>query len=434
MASTPAFTNATAVMADAAKPNLGGAQFASHTWMEPIIVVSIMIASLTFNRRRGYRIMDSSRGRSPTRSLLPRGNRGQDEWSADSSGADDDSYLSNDSDPFTSTKFPPKKRNCCGMTVRTPNSSRFADNIHSRTLAKFPFLIEMFYWALNLLFYTLTKAIAQVAFSGYTGLRELAQDHGILILDIEHKSWLRFLFPIQESEFQAWFLNNHLSVMTFLNRIYSLVHIPGTIAFLSWYYYAAPSHSAFATVRRTMTLGNFAAFFIFTFFPCMPPRLLPKEYGFHDTVRQANAESVWVGGNYVNQLAAMPSLHFTYAFCVGSTFIYHSGIFRRSRGRNEPRKSIFTQIFFLVAGICYPLLVLTVIVATANHYWLDAVVAMFTTTLSLLCNKVWFFLLPAEDILCWILRVDKPAPTTGQRLLDSQSAKYQVVKDEEDLS
>jgi hypothetical protein len=138
-----------------------------------------------------------------------------------------------------------------------------------------------------------------------------------------------------------------------------------------------------------MTLGNFAAFFIFTFFPCMPPRLLPQEYGFHDTVRQQNAESVWMGGNYVNQLAAMPSLHFTYAFCVGSTFLYHSGVFRKaSRGTGEPRKPFYSQVLFLIAGVCYPLLVLTIIVATANHYWLDAVVAMGTTTLSFFCNKV----------------------------------------------
>ena len=43
---------------------------------------------------------------------------------------------------------------------------------------------------------------------------------------------------------------------------------------------------------------------------------------------------------------------------------------------------MLTQIAFLIAGVCYPLLVLSVIVATANHYWLDAVVAMCTTTIS----------------------------------------------------
>ena len=175
-----------------------------------------------------------------------------------------------------------------------------------------------------------------------------------------------------------------------------------------------------------MALGNFAAFFIFTFFPCMPPRLLPTKYGFHDTVRQDNAESIWVGGNYVNELAAMPSLHFTYAFVTGCTFLYHSGVGRRLQ-RNETRKSIPTQMFFLSVGVLYPLLVLTVIVATANHYFLDAVVAMFTTVLSLLFNRVWLFLLPAEDLLCWVLRIEKPQPTTGEA---SREMRYQIIKDD----
>ena len=55
-----------------------------------------------------------------------------------------------------------------------------------------------------------------------------------------------------------------------------------------------------------MTLCNWLAFFIFAFYPCMPPRLLPEEFGFVDTVRRDNAQSVWMRGKYVNSLAAMP--------------------------------------------------------------------------------------------------------------------------------
>jgi PAP2 superfamily len=168
-----------------------------------------------------------------------------------------------------------------------------------------------------------------------------------------------------------------------------------------------------------MTLGNFFAFFIFSLWPCMPPRLLPKSYGFHDTVRQDNAESVFVGGAYVNELAAMPSLHFTYAFVIGCTFIYHSSIlpypFSYAKSVTPNKRLPVTKIAWFVAGVCYPLLVLTVIVATANHYFLDAVVAMCTVTLSLSINKVWFVLLPLEDWFAWCLRLEKPMPTTGDR-------------------
>jgi len=165
-----------------------------------------------------------------------------------------------------------------------------------------------------------------------------------------------------------------------------------------------------------MTLGNFAAFIIFCFFPCMPPRLLPASFGFQDTVRQGNAESVWVGGANVNQLAAMPSLHFTYAFVIGCTFFYHSGLLQILRGQRVPGgRSPFKTFGFVLAGIFYPLLVLTVIVATANHYYLDAVVATFSVSMSFLCNRIWTIFLPAESLLCWVLRLKKPVPTTGQR-------------------
>lgn len=67
----------------------------------------------------------------------------------------------------------------------------------------------------------------------------------------------------------------------------------------------------------------------------------------------------------------------------------------------------------MITAVIYPIFVLLVIVSTANHYYLDAVVATFSVTISFLCNRVWFVFLPAEDWLCWILRLEKPIPTTG---------------------
>lgn len=173
-----------------------------------------------------------------------------------------------------------------------------------------------------------------------------------------------------------------------------------------------------------MTLGNFAAFLVFSFYPCMPPRLLPKSYGFQDTVRQENAESVWTKSNNVNQLAAMPSLHFTYAFIIGCTFLHHSGIVPAllSKARRQSRLSALTGAFYAVVAIAYPLLVLLIIVATANHFWLDAVVATGSITLSYFCNRVWLLLQPLELALQLVLRVEKPIPTTGlHRRLDARA-------------
>lgn len=163
--------------------------------------------------------------------------------------------------------------------------------------------------------------------------------------------------------------------MTWINWIYSFIHIPGTIAFLVWlYYYTITRHgmaeykplklrtvedqslgpALYQTRRRTLAVCNLLAFIIFTLWPCMPPRLLSdqkvdspegeigRKYGFVDTVHGENgAGSVWTENRFCNQygritlclvfirsqmsdcclLAAMPSLHFGYSLIIGLTIM-----------------------------------------------------------------------------------------------------------------
>jgi PAP2 superfamily len=72
-----------------------------------------------------------------------------------------------------------------------------------------------------------------------------------------------------------------------------------------------------------------------------------------------------------NQFAAMPSLHFGWAVLVAATII---GLLR-SRWR------------FL--AIAHPVVTLLAIVATANHYWLDAAVALVLVALAGLLIRWW---------------------------------------------
>ncbi|KAL8872988.1 MAG: hypothetical protein Q9174_001491 [Haloplaca sp. 1 TL-2023] len=149
----------------------------------------------------------------------------------------------------------------------------------------------------------------------------------------------------------------------------------------------------------------------------MPPRLLPKEYGFLDSVRHDNATSIWMSGDYVNSLAAMPSMHFGYAFVIGCTMFYHAGIFRRrsSLKDGEARKPWYWKAVYIAIGLGYPGMILVTIVATANHYWMDALMACVVATLAYFCNGVFLALLPLEDLLLWCLRLEKPTPSTGER-------------------
>lgn len=157
---------------------------------------------------------------------------------SDSSDSTDDLLL-NDSDndddsshdSISASKHFSKRRTCCGLVINTPNTSRFSDHIHSRILQKFPFLIEMFYWIITYLFYRLTKILSQLIFT--KSIIEVAQAHGLSILEFEQFSWASFLFPIKEHSVQHWFMEGHQDALTVLNRAYALIHIPGTVGFVA---------------------------------------------------------------------------------------------------------------------------------------------------------------------------------------------------------
>jgi hypothetical protein len=136
--------------------------------------------------------------------------------------------LEDDNNLPTTEKYPPKQRRWCRWTMLAPNTSQFRQNIHSRVLQKFPFLIEMFYWIINYAFYRITSVLSRKIFAG-VGIWNLAEAHGIAVLQVERLSWLSFLFPVEEISVQKWFMQGHQDVLTFLNRIYALIHIPGTV-------------------------------------------------------------------------------------------------------------------------------------------------------------------------------------------------------------
>lgn len=132
-------------------------------------------------------------------------------------------------DTISSSKHAPKKRDLWfGLHLYTPNSARFANHFHSRVLQKFPFLIEMFYWIITYLFYRMTKVVSQAIFH-QDKIWDVAQQNALNILWFENDSPLSWLFPLKEHEVQQWFMHGHQDGLTFLNRAYALIHIPGTV-------------------------------------------------------------------------------------------------------------------------------------------------------------------------------------------------------------
>jgi hypothetical protein len=174
-------------------------------------------------RRRNFRIFDTrSRPSSPL-----------DYFDLHSSSSrlipyESDSEPNYDHHHATTTKFPSKRRKCLGFSISTPNTSRFRNNIHSRTLQRFPFLNEMLYWFVNYVFYRLTAVASHKLFAS-SGIWNAAQEHGIAVLEAEEYGWLKFLFPIRERQVQQWFIHSHPDALTVLNKAYALIHIPGTV-------------------------------------------------------------------------------------------------------------------------------------------------------------------------------------------------------------
>lgn len=147
-----------------------------------------------------------------------------------SAATSSDDLLRNDDDaqdPLASSKRPKKRRRCCGINFHTFNTSRFAEHIHSRILQKFPFLIEMFYWIITYLFYRMTKVISQRIFT--EEIWQIAEDHGLQILEFEEFGPLKSVFLWRERHVQNRFMSAHQTALTILNRVYALIHIPGTV-------------------------------------------------------------------------------------------------------------------------------------------------------------------------------------------------------------
>ncbi|MFJ8591430.1 phosphatase PAP2 family protein [Streptomyces sp. NPDC093598] len=145
-------------------------------------------------------------------------------------------------------------------------------------------------------------------------------------------------------------------VVNVANTYYASVHFPATAAFLVWLCLRHPAHYVWA--RRVLAAVTAAALVLHLLFPLAPPRMLAAT-GLVDTAR-VYGPSVYgdpATDSLSNQFAAMPSLHFGWALMVAIGLIGAT----RSRWR--------------WLWLAHPLLTLLVIVGTANHYWLDAIVA-----------------------------------------------------------
>ena len=130
-------------------------------------------------------------------------------------------------------------------------------------------------------------------------------------------------------------------------------HFVVTTTFLIWLYIAR--NYAFYYVRNMFMVAMALALAGYLVYPTAPPRFLP-EWGFTDTVAAFVGEGAENSASALyNPFAAVPSMHVAFALMIAVPALFLV--------RNRVLKAFWAL---------YPALVTFVVMATANHFWMDA--------------------------------------------------------------
>lgn len=192
------------------------------------------------------------------------------------------------------------------------------------------------------------------------GQRALAFANGERLVDIEQATGTFF-----EPGLQGLLLSERW-IVDAANFMYMNSHFLITTGFLVWLYLRR--NSSFYFVRNMFLVAMALALVGYALYPTAPPRLFP-EYGFVDTITdfsQVNHDSALVK-IFVNPYAAVPSMHIAFALMIAIPGFFNS-------------RHALSKAFWAL----YPLLVLFVVVVTANHFWLDAAAGAVVAVLAAL--------------------------------------------------
>ncbi|WP_394814065.1 bifunctional glycosyltransferase 87/phosphatase PAP2 family protein [Streptomyces salyersiae] len=212
-----------------------------------------------------------------------------------------------------------------------------------RVLSRPNLLLEL------LLIRVVYSAYAKVRLAAAVG-RPTAEEHGRQIHSMEQ--WLHI-------DIEHW--ANHTVVgipwlREFFDYYYSTFHFIVPLTILGVLYVRRPSDYRWA--RSSIGFATLLALVGFWLYPLAPPRLMPG-LGFIDTVHGAqDLASPDFGAltAVTNQYAAMPSLHFGWSLWCGLVILV-----------------LAPKAWMKALGLLHPLFTVSCIVATGNHWVLDAV-------------------------------------------------------------
>ena len=204
--------------------------------------------------------------------------------------------------------------------------------------------------------YSLWQLAGELSVTGTAGAIGRAE----WIERVEHDLWLP-----PESDLQHLVLPHPLLAQA-CNWYYATMHFAALFGLLLWLF--VRHRDRYRTVRTTI-IGLTVSCLLIQLVPVAPPRLLP---GYVDLAAQYGQSVYTAFGNAgIDQLSAMPSVHVGWAVLVGGAVIWASP----SRWRWW--------------ALAHPVITIFVVVVTANHFWLDGIVAVALLALTVAAQLAW---------------------------------------------
>jgi hypothetical protein len=173
-----------------------------------------------------------------------------------------------------------------------------------------------------------------------------------------------------EPAMQSWILDSAFQIR-FWNWVYFWAHAPAIVVVGLWLLWR--HWRTYVLIRNAFLVSAVLGLICYSLYPVAPPRLVPG-YGFVDTMLLYSTTSYQAQSlsPFVNPYAAMPSLHFGWAFLLAVGIYW---VLRDARG-------VLLGVL-LTGGMGFA------IVLTANHYILDAVAGFVVAAIGLAAAIWW---------------------------------------------
>jgi len=192
------------------------------------------------------------------------------------------------------------------------------------------------------------------------GRAQAAFDNARELISVE-----RTLGLFSEPAIHAWAEGTEW-LIDFASWMYVNSHFTITVVTLAFIYLYR--NASFYFIRNMFMIAMGIALVGYMAYPTAPPRFMP-EWGFSDSVADFTgvAPDSASANMLFNPFAAVPSMHVAFALMLGLPMA-------------KMAKRNWTKVLWLV----YPIVVTFVVVATANHWWMDAILGALTAAVGAL--------------------------------------------------